>query len=153
MTYLITKLQKFSHSVLIFFGNYEKKLEHEWHLNELHLKKESLEQNHEKELESLDKDIGVLFNRRHIEEMTEGEVMHEWDKRRGDIRERQFKEIRYIENDILYYQELISKIGFSEFRKEIIYPLLIKSVTFFFGFLFGIIAEHFIAFSKILDWF
>jgi len=135
------------------FGDNEKKEQHKWNLRRLCLEKESLERNHAEELKSLDRDVGALYERRRTEEMTSGEVLNEWDKRRGDIRERQLGELAHVENDILFHETGLASSDFLELRKEIIYPLFLKIVLFFAGFLFGIIVEHVNVFSSFFDWF
>lgn len=152
--FLRASLLKIARAIPDFLlGNGAKNIEHEWHLNNLRIEKESLEQNHEKELGSLDKDIETLYNRRRIEEMTASEVLNEWDRKRGDLRERQLKEIRRIENDILYHQAMSAKTDFTELRSGLVYPLLVNFLTFSIGIIVGIVVERITTLSLIFDWF
>jgi len=110
MDALITEFFKFIHFILYFlFGNTEKRVEYEKQLKNFQLNKELVEKRHKQDLNTLDHDIGILFDQRHKKDMTRSEVLNEWDTRRGDICENQMNEISHIENDIVYCEKMISK--------------------------------------------
>lgn len=110
MRFLIEEFMKLFQDILHFlFGNSKKRIEHDWQLKKSQLDKERIGRKQEQELKALDDDIGALWDQRYQSDMTQSEVLNEWDKKHGDVREGQFNEIGYIENDIEYHEKMISE--------------------------------------------